>query len=194
VGTGIPGKDGLKAIKTALKVLADLGCKVNKTCSVHIHHDARDLDLAAWKHIMVTYLTHEAQIDSYHAESRRANNAYYARSLDGNYGHYSHNTVAGMVARINDCRRSDTLRSISFYGTRYMKVNTQSYVKHGTLEFRQHGGSLNGDKVTAWIQLTQLMMVAAKAHRAPAADLMTAVNAKAKLSRYYTARATELAA
>jgi hypothetical protein len=32
-------------------------------------------------------------------------------------------------------------------------VNTCSIPKYGTLEFRQHQGTLNGKKVVAWVQM-----------------------------------------
>jgi hypothetical protein len=35
--------------------------------------------------------------------------------------------------------------------TRYYKLNLAAYVKHGTLEFRQHAGTLNLNKMINWI-------------------------------------------
>lgn len=34
---------------------------------------------------------------------------------------------------------------------RYRAVNLHAFPRHGTVEFRQHHGSLSGDKVTAWV-------------------------------------------
>jgi hypothetical protein len=188
VSPPLAGKAGLKAVKTALKVLETLGCKVNKTCGIHVHHDARDLDLASWKRLLTTYATFEAQIDTYQPASRRANNAYYCRSLTSRF----YGSPTETVDRINGARRRETLQTL--WGTRYVKVNTQSYVKHGTLEFRQHAGSVNGEKVNNWIILTQLMVLAAKSNKPRTNDLLTSIGAKAKVARYFEARATTLAA
>ena len=38
-----------------------------------------------------------------------------------------------------------------FMGGRYNAVNLESYRKYGTAEFRQHGGSINADKVCNWV-------------------------------------------
>ncbi|WP_279236979.1 amidoligase family protein [Heliorestis convoluta] len=46
--------------------------------------------------------------------------------------------------------------------SRYLKLNIQSYWTHGTLEFRQHGGSLDGEKVTNWIIFSQSIVERSK--------------------------------
>jgi hypothetical protein len=40
-------------------------------------------------------------------------------------------------------------------------VNVTAYTKHGTCEFRQHSGSIEGDKISNWIIITQAIMVKA---------------------------------
>ena len=46
--------------------------------------------------------------------------------------------------------------------TRYRTVNLNSYVKYGTIEFRQHGGTTEFEKIEAWIILMYQMLEAAK--------------------------------
>jgi hypothetical protein len=47
-------------------------------------------------------------------------------------------------------------------GGRYHKLNLSSYVSHGTIEFRQHQGTINYVKISRWIDLGMSMMRWAK--------------------------------
>jgi hypothetical protein len=38
-----------------------------------------------------------------------------------------------------------------YQGGRYNKVNLCAFLRHGTIEFRQHSGTMNVDKVINWI-------------------------------------------
>jgi hypothetical protein len=40
---------------------------------------------------------------------------------------------------------------ISILGTRYRKVNAEAYLRHKTIEFRQHAGTVEYDKIAKWI-------------------------------------------
>jgi hypothetical protein len=189
VSPPLKGKAGLKMVRKALEVLNTLGCEVNKTCGLHVHHDARDLDLPSWKRALSMYVRFETVIDSVHPTSRRDNT--YCRRMVRWGG------VESTVAEINSARLRQTLTNL--WGTRYTKVNTQAFLRHGTLEYRQHAGTLNADKVCNWIVLTQLMLTAAKQDRAytsteTLADLMQAVGARGKLSHFFAARQAALAA
>ncbi len=43
---------------------------------------------------------------------------------------------------------------------RYFKVNLQSHRRQGTIEFRQHGGSLNGRKIESWVRFLDKFIIA----------------------------------
>jgi hypothetical protein len=45
---------------------------------------------------------------------------------------------------------------------RYQKLNFEPYRDQGTVEFRQHSGTLNYEKITNWIKVTQAMVETAK--------------------------------
>ena len=45
---------------------------------------------------------------------------------------------------------------------RYHKVNLEAYARHRTVEFRQHGGSTNFTKMSAWIHFLAKMITFAK--------------------------------
>jgi hypothetical protein len=51
---------------------------------------------------------------------------------------------------------------VSAQGGRYFKVNLQSYHTYGTVEFRQHSGTLNAAKAVNWVRLLDSFITATK--------------------------------
>lgn len=139
------GQDGLDQVTKVCNALIAAGAKINKTCGLHVHVDARDLSTSAVKAIIARYTKFEAQIDAFMAPSRRQ--AFYAQSMSQD------------MARILRCNTVNDMAQamLSKYSgqARYRKVNVMSYLRHGTLEFRQHGGSVEAEKICNWVRFLQ---------------------------------------
>lgn len=45
------GEEGLRQLKIITETLSAVNAKVNRTCGMHIHFEARDFDLQTWKNI-----------------------------------------------------------------------------------------------------------------------------------------------
>lgn len=150
----LQGEEGLEELKLVVKVIKEVGGKVDKTCGIHVHHDASDLDLNGIKNVARLYTKYELIFDSLVPESRRKNNNRYCRSLTASELH-SIETVQDLW----DIFQGEHIIS------RYRKLNVQSLFKHQTIEFRQHSGSLNGNKIANWIKLTQRVVEKAKVAR-----------------------------
>ncbi len=141
----LKGRRGLEEIKEVCAVLKTVGVSVNKTCGLHVHHDARDFQTETFKNIIKIYTRFEETIDSLVAPSRRGNNNTYCQSL--------------LEIDIERILKQDNFQSIrAYYGDRYKKLNIESFVTHGTIEFRQHQGTVNADKIINWIKLTQAIV------------------------------------
>lgn len=134
----LEGQNGLKELKKVCWVLDACDVKVNASCGLHIHFDAANFSLQTWKNIAISYKHIELVIDKFMPESRRNNN--YCRSL--------RNITE---QKINNAQSIDNLQQVAFENTRYFKVNPQSYSRHKTIEFRQHAGSINYDKISNWV-------------------------------------------
>lgn len=154
----LKGRDGLEEIKKVCKVLNKLGCKVNKSCGLHVHHGVGDLNVKDFRNLYISSIKYEGLIDQLHPISRRDSNNSYCLSLkricgyDGDYER--------IVKKISSCKCIDDIKNI-FY-SRYIKLNFQSYIKYGTVEFRQHAGTLDSSKIINWILFTQLMVERSK--------------------------------
>jgi hypothetical protein len=147
------GEDGLDQIQQVCQVLRNLNLKVDYTTGLHVHHDARDLTRRQYASAMYLYakaadfinallptrvgshwcqpLGLEQLSRNYHRFVRTDNDKYRMSGCDcgSNRSHYC---------------------SHRYYATNPTNANVS-----GTLEFRQHTGSLNANKINAWVVFTQ---------------------------------------
>ncbi len=136
VSPPLKGTEGLQEVRTVCEVLNDMGATVNRSCGLHVHHDAADFGSRHFDNLFNLYSRAEHIMDSMLPPSRRENANSYCRSLLNYPG--------------------------ATFSCRYLKVNFSAYHRHGTIEFRQHSGTVDAEKVTHWILLTQRMMERAK--------------------------------
>jgi len=142
------GEQGLEELEKVCWVLDLCNAKVNDTCGLHVHMDAAEFDLATWKNLILTYKRLEGVIDNFMPHSRRNN-------------HYCKALTAITENSIKHARNIGELRA-AFFHNRYHKVNLEAYARHRTVEFRQHGGSTNFTKMSAWIHFLAKMITFAK--------------------------------
>lgn len=138
----LKGKQGLNSLKMVCDSLNAIGAKVNKSTGLHVHFDASKISDLHFVQIFKNYQKLESVIDSFMPQSRRAQNNGYCKSLQGlNYG--------------NCATKSDIIRA---NGTRYRKVNAESYLSHKTVEFRQHSGTTEYEKIANWINFLRKLI------------------------------------
>lgn len=142
------GEQGLEELEKVCWVLDLCNAKVNDTCGLHVHMDAAEFDLSTWKNLILTYKRLEGVIDNFMPNSRRNN-------------HYCKALTAITENSIKHARNIGELRA-AFFHNRYHKVNLEAYARHRTVEFRQHGGSTNFTKMSAWIHFLAKMITFAK--------------------------------
>lgn len=142
----LKGKDGMAELKKVLDGLNAAGAKVDKTCGLHVHHDAHDFELQAFKNIFVMYYKFEHVIDAAIPKSRRGSANTYCKALD-----------SAMIDRIVAANSLNEM-SAAMHDNRYYKVNLQSYFRHKTIEFRHHSGTTEYEKITNWIMFTQAIV------------------------------------
>lgn len=135
----LQGEAGIDEAEIVARALEDAGAYANRTCGFHVHFDAHDIELEIIKTIVRRYAAHESEIDAFMPPSRRGNTNQYCRSLDGILTPAFEN--------------ASTLQQLAnAQGSRYYKVNLQSAMRHGTIEFRQHSGTVNAAKICNWIR------------------------------------------
>lgn len=138
------GPAGLKQVITVCKTLKELGCKTNHTCGIHIHHDIRSYNntLDVIKNTFSLYRKYQNYFKKMMPKFRDRNR--YSRPINSNIL----NTISNVSL--------DNVRYLNF--SRYHHINVRSYIKYGTLEFRQHHGTLNGENIVHWIIITEAII------------------------------------
>lgn len=144
VSPPLAGEEGWRQLKIACNALAAAGVTINRTCGFHVHHVARDLPQTAIRNFIKLYCRYEGVIDTLVSPSRRNSENQYCRSL------------RSRLANDADYSRLDHAANLyNFNGTRYMKVNLESMGRQGTIEIRHHQGTIDYQKIKAWIVFTQ---------------------------------------
>lgn len=152
-------------VATAMTALREAGGHVNSRTGFHVHHEVADLDGASLARLVRMYADHADELDGLVAPSRRQG----AATRAGRYDYCARpnvHEVRRLTAVLEGCtadtaevrrRQAAGVRDVN----RYLTLNTHSYVSYGTVEFRQHQGTLSGAKGEAWLLLGQAMIRAA---------------------------------
>jgi hypothetical protein len=145
----LEGPQGIATLKTVMLIVRGLEAKVNRTCGLHIHFDASSFSWDAWKNLFINYAMIENHIDSFMPASRRANNNTYCYSM----------RVSNFKQKVMETRQLRTMiNSVKSLhqritgNSRYYKINASAFWRHGSVEFRQHGGTVSFNKVNNWIK------------------------------------------
>ena len=145
----LTGTRGLVDLRRALQALSDCGALVNRSTGLHVHFGASGLSLQQWKNLLINYHGLEPIIDQMMQTTRRNNQ--YAQSLT---------TIRDFVSKVQSDSSFNELRNT--LGTRYRKVNLESFDRHGTVEFRQHAGNVEIDSVINWVLFLHYLIEVSK--------------------------------
>lgn len=145
----LKGKDGMRSLENCCKSLNEAGALVNKSTGLHVHIGAKDLSAKQYVNVFANYQMLERVIDSFMARSRRENNNGFCKTLNGYY--------FSLCESVSDVR--------NLLGSRYYKVNPCSYAAHKTIEFRQHQGSADFEKISNWVNFCMKLVAWSKNNR-----------------------------
>lgn len=140
----LSGEAGITEARAVADALTAAGFTVDQSCGFHVHVGAGDLTADDIRTLAKRYAAYEATIDGWMPRSRRGSNNHYCRP------------VATVAQRLENRPATGTARDqiATALGTnihdRYYKLNLQSFWRHGTVEFRQHSGTVDAQKVENW--------------------------------------------
>lgn len=158
-----PGRLGLEAVSPVLtedkmdqidkicSALSTVGAVVNRSCGLHVHIGAGSMPLDAIKRLAILYAESELFIDQLLPPSRRGSNNNYCKSVR------SHLRLQNVLRASNVAGVAQSIAS----GDRYLKLNLTSFWRHGTVEFRQHSGTIDPDKIKNWVRFCQHLVATA---------------------------------
>jgi len=139
----LEGEQGFAQVKKALDALNAAQSRVDRRTGLHVHASASDLTAAEIATVVRRYAKFEDEIDAWMAPSRRGDANRFCRSVKSflTSGNVTRKLASGSVREVCDA-----------FGTRYSKVNLEAWRRHRTIEFRQHGGTVESEKALAWIR------------------------------------------
>ena len=154
----LKGEDGLRQVRTVCDVLTRIGATVNTKTGFHVHHDITGYTLRDWKMLLLQYIKHEDTVSAFLPVSRHANR--YCKKLSTRW--------SSLDAAFADIQKQTTVENLMMVANgydRYYTINVTNWSLRGSVEFRQHCGTVDADKVVSWVLLTQAMVEYAKVLR-----------------------------
>lgn len=142
----LSGERGIEQCKKVAKLLRAKGIYTDRSCGFHVHVDARDMNAPSILNVVKRYNRFESVIDSFMAIGRRVNNNSYCQSNSRVIG----SSLEAAVS--NNPMGSTAIRNSNLMGSRYYKVNLAAIARHNTIEFRQHAGTTDAEKIEHWIR------------------------------------------
>lgn len=182
------GDDGLAQLRKVCAAATAFGCRVTKKCGLHVHIGARGESIEFFKSLVRLYATAEPVIDSFLAPSRRADENTYCQPVRVNHA------ALDVAVTLDDVTRAMGQTPGAAYArnsSRYCKLNLQAFAQHGTVEFRQHQGTVESDKAENWVRLCLRMALASRKGAPPVNTLealLATIGASETESRYFMSR------
>jgi Putative amidoligase enzyme len=166
------GESFIRQIDDVVGAIRQCGGKVNRSCGLHVHVDARDLTLAHVLTLVRLYERIERTMYSLVSRSRRTNH-FCGPWGDALIKGEVSNPDAPITVRerdldVNTYGDERTARSVksqrSKHGCRYHGFNVNALHCHGTVEFRLHQGTTDPRKIKMWAAVCTMLVEYAAAH------------------------------
>lgn len=138
----LSGESGLEQLYKICEVFKKNNFSVKNDCGLHIHVNAKDLTALQIINVAKRYQQNEEVIDGWMKNNRRENENEFCYSLK------NHNFFFEKFLNSEQDKKPEIL--CSFINNRYYKVNIRSFVRHGTIEFRQHHGTIDFEEISNW--------------------------------------------
>jgi hypothetical protein len=192
----LKGDDGLQQVLTACNAIRRAGARVSKQCGLHVHIGAGHFDLKQMQNFVKNYVFFEHFFDTIMPKSRRGNINQYIRSNRATLAGMSVDVATGeattsaAIARafetVNRATDITNLIRLTQGGNRYYKLNLESFHRHRTVEFRQHGGTTDGPKIVNWVKLLRAFVIKSATGQPRPRKLTTKVDASLEFSQFFT--------
>lgn len=186
----LKGEQGFAQLRKVCDVLTAAGCRISKKCGLHVHVGSSTEQLDFFKNLIKLYASAEDSLDSMVAPSRRGSENTFCKSLKYkvNYDRLeAARTIDDVTRAIGQTPGSDYTRSSG----RYCKLNLQAFYQVGTVEFRQHQGTVEANKAENWVRLCLRMCLTARKGQTRVNglhDFLTVVAATESEKQYFNNR------
>jgi hypothetical protein len=162
------GAAGIAEMRKVCQVVEQAGARIRRSCGFHVHIGMVGQPVTTWRNLLRLYGHFEGAVDSFTSRSRRGTSNQYCKS--------TRNALRMNEVAVNSAETIESLaRAYAPNGSytnsqgidRFFKVNMASFWRHGTVEFRQHQGTVDADKAEHWVKFCLRMVAAAQAGVTP---------------------------
>ena len=153
------GKKGLQIIYRALNALVRKGMRHNSTTGMHVHITKKGFNSTNIRNLMYNYMGMERIIQNFFPPSRRYipnqntrggyNGKFFLRSRYYGFDSSEEEVKSALKRDVLDI--SDTAFYEKHKSSKTQPVNLVPYFAKHTIEFRDFGGSFEGDEVVNWL-------------------------------------------
>lgn len=160
------GKKGLFELYEVMRLLREAGAFVTDSDGLHIHHDAPEFvndDELTWR-LVDSWTQNQAVIDHFVARYRRSGADYDGDGGSGR-GYWACPPIGMDVV---DRYKAQKLSPKNLF--RYA-LNVGALNEHGSVEFRQHQGTLDFNEAAAWLRFGQAFLDSVKRRTCPLPSL-----------------------
>ena len=173
----ITGEEAEAEIERLGAFLKSAGAKVNKSCGVHVHVGARQMTAKEIAKVVAGYAKWQGQIMQVLSPSRHSN--HFCKPLGQaqrvyNYSTNQYEARGGLPELLEKLAKANTVEEVAkaanggvgsgrYPTERYYSVNLQAYWRLGTIEFRQHQGTVEAAKLWGWVRFLGEFVLATKA-------------------------------
>jgi len=161
----LTGDDGIEQARKVADALKAAGCTVNAACGFHVHVFAGDLSVDQLRKLAVNFVHSETAMDAIMPLSRRADTNQYVQSNRSGFGGVTENEKINNAIKAFELANTKSLlikrvssNGNSGDGSRFRKLNFHALNRQPTVEFRQHAGTVESEKVVNWVRLCVAMV------------------------------------
>lgn len=169
------GEAGIARARTVAQAIEAAGCTVNVNCGFHVHVGAEDFAPRDITRTALTFMHFETFFDQIMPPSRRGSQNSYIGSNRARFGGYGTEALNAAFAALTAQPARDAYAAVEAAAggqmNRYLKLNLTPFVgvdgrpAYNTVEFRQHSGTVEADKIEHWVRLCVAFVEKAKVAR-----------------------------
>lgn len=149
------GDKFVKQINEICEALNTDKAKVNKSCGLHVHVDARDFNFYDVRKLVFLYEKLEDALYGIVAPSRRQSTycqpcgPKFVKNLEQNI--VPKDNEKTLIKNVYGSEENIAyLKRNKYHSARYAALNVHSWVYRGSIECRMHQGTVNAKKIIAW--------------------------------------------
>ena len=197
VSPPLQGQDGFDLLAKACRVLTSARVKITVSCGFHVHVGYRAGTVNWLRNTVKMYAHYTPAVESLVSASRRRHGS---RSTWCQPVRYNAVTMDRALTAQEVVSAAYQTPRAGRHGTRYKAVNLESYWNYGTIEFRQHQGTVDARKAEMWVRFCLRLSTEAALtdtfnpaeHEATFEGLMGKVKATPAEVEYFTQRQVQL--